>query len=144
MTHSFPTRRYSELKFVHELRPCNLDAGNKRNLAHVRLVDAPVPQRHIGTLHLVETDKVPERSKCLRTEHLEFIIVKDQGQLEPRKSEQQRSEEHTSELQSLMRISYAVFCLKKTNNKHVKTNKRSHTAYQNKSQRTSTIQNKIT
>src|SRR3546814_2174202 len=27
-----------------------------------------------------------------------------------------RSEEHTSELQSLMRISYAVFCLKKTKN----------------------------
>src|SRR3546814_4015259 len=27
-----------------------------------------------------------------------------------------RSEEHTSELQSLMRSSYAVFCLKKTNN----------------------------
>src|SRR3546814_9790472 len=27
-----------------------------------------------------------------------------------------RSEEHTSELQSLMRTSYAVFCLKKTNN----------------------------
>src|SRR3546814_3836266 len=27
-----------------------------------------------------------------------------------------RSEEHTSELQSLMRISYAVFCWKKTNN----------------------------
>src|SRR3546814_4188979 len=31
-----------------------------------------------------------------------------------------RSEEHTSELQSLMRISYAVFCLKK-NNKTTKT-----------------------
>src|SRR3546814_1153957 len=34
-----------------------------------------------------------------------------------------RSEEHTSELQSLMRISYAVFCLKKktyTNNSHIK------------------------
>src|SRR3546814_3211033 len=32
--------------------------------------------------------------------------------------ERERSEEHTSELQSLMRISYAVFCLrkKKTNN----------------------------
>src|SRR3546814_574128 len=29
-----------------------------------------------------------------------------------------RSEEHTSELQSLMRISYAVFCLKKTTNTH--------------------------
>src|SRR3546814_10630514 len=33
-----------------------------------------------------------------------------------------RSEEHTSELQSLMRISYAVFCLKKKNNKpHTKS-----------------------
>src|SRR3546814_6653803 len=31
----------------------------------------------------------------------------------------ERSEEHTSELQSLMRISYAVFCLKKKKNKHV-------------------------
>src|SRR3546814_8504959 len=30
-----------------------------------------------------------------------------------RKRERRRSEEHTSELQSLMRISYAVFCLKK-------------------------------
>src|SRR3546814_1163488 len=30
-----------------------------------------------------------------------------------------RSEEHTSELQSLMRISYAVFCLKKNNITHI-------------------------
>src|SRR3546814_1604604 len=30
-----------------------------------------------------------------------------------------RSEEHTSELQSLMRISYAVFCLKKTKHKSI-------------------------
>src|SRR3546814_2101729 len=36
---------------------------------------------------------------------------------------QDRSEEHTSELQSLMRISYAVFCLKKKKNKN---NKRTH------------------
>src|SRR3546814_1345657 len=33
-------------------------------------------------------------------------------------AEQVRSEEHTSELQSLMRISYAVFCLKKKKNQH--------------------------
>src|SRR3546814_7539925 len=38
-----------------------------------------------------------------------------------------RSEEHTSELQSLMRISYAVFCLKKKiNNKH---KQKTHTRY---------------
>src|SRR3546814_8156948 len=44
-----------------------------------------------------------------------------------------RSEEHTSELQSLMRISYAVFCLKKKNN--VMSNRRksstSQTTYRN-------------
>src|SRR3546814_5534553 len=37
-----------------------------------------------------------------------------------------RSEEHTSELQSLMRISYAVFCLKKKKNTNNKTRKRPH------------------
>src|SRR3546814_8179161 len=36
-----------------------------------------------------------------------------------------RSEEHTSELQSLMRISYAVFCLKKKNNTKNNTNQMS-------------------
>src|SRR3546814_2536168 len=35
-----------------------------------------------------------------------------------------RSEEHTSELQSLMRISYAVFCLKKKQIQHKQTNKK--------------------
>src|SRR3546814_6036652 len=45
------------------------------------------------------------------------ILIHELGADEYRR---QRSEEHTSELQSLMRISYAVFCLKKktqTNNK---------------------------
>src|SRR3546814_1340574 len=49
-----------------------------------------------------------------------------------------RSEEHTSELQSLMRISYAVFCLKKTKKKYkqqedntiqITTTPTSHTSY---------------
>src|SRR3546814_1055722 len=46
--------------------------------------------------------------------------------------EEYRSEEHTSELQSLMRISYAVFCLKKKKNnangtrQHTRTNKNEH------------------
>src|SRR3546814_5499336 len=35
-----------------------------------------------------------------------------------------RSEEHTSELQSLMRISYAVFCLKKKNKQYKHTERR--------------------
>src|SRR3546814_3102946 len=41
---------------------------------------------------------------------------------EPRTRSRTRSEEHTSELQSLMRISYAVFCLKKKKNNEKKVN----------------------
>src|SRR3546814_7172941 len=41
-----------------------------------------------------------------------------------------RSEEHTSELQSLMRISYAVFCLKKKKNT-INTNNNNPYTYQN-------------
>src|SRR3546814_5271600 len=37
-----------------------------------------------------------------------------------------RSEEHTSELQSLMRISYAVFCLKKKQKSHITKHKTHH------------------
>src|SRR3546814_5275939 len=41
----------------------------------------------------------------------------------------ERSEEHTSELQSLMRISYAVFCLKKKKTSH--TNETTHVRVKN-------------
>src|SRR3546814_2992475 len=44
----------------------------------------------------------------------EFLAVYDRGRF--------RSEEHTSELQSLMRISYAVFCLKKKKILYYNTN----------------------
>src|SRR3546814_6300504 len=40
-----------------------------------------------------------------------------------------RSEEHTSELQSLMRISYAVFCLKKKNNNKKTRKQQKHTRH---------------
>src|SRR3546814_9191882 len=43
----------------------------------------------------------------------DLVITGDPGVEKP----ETRSEEHTSELQSLMRISYAVFCLKKKKNK---------------------------
>src|SRR3546814_3155085 len=48
--------------------------------------------------------------------HRQFMQVFDQLAQLLDLSLQRRSEEHTSELQSLMRISYAVFCLKKKNN----------------------------
>src|SRR3546814_10792347 len=42
------------------------------------------------------------------------------SRLQQRRRPRPRSEEHTSELQSLMRISYAVFCLKKKTKKKTK------------------------
>src|SRR3546814_1949812 len=42
-----------------------------------------------------------------------FALVSDPNHRSAAMGEPDRSEEHTSELQSLMRISYAVFCLKK-------------------------------
>src|SRR3546814_5394623 len=47
-----------------------------------------------------------------------LIIASDKG-LAGAYNSNVRSEEHTSELQSLMRISYAVFCLKNKKKKHI-------------------------
>src|SRR3546814_3390491 len=47
-----------------------------------------------------------------------------------------RSEEHTSELQSLMRISYAVFCLKKKKLQHTHINKKKHIQHSKRKQTT--------
>src|SRR3546814_4605685 len=44
---------------------------------------------------------------------LAIIALSNAGIVVPHPATKVRSEEHTSELQSLMRISYAVFCLKK-------------------------------
>src|SRR3546814_4135184 len=49
----------------------------------------------------------------------DILAVRVAGEIKRRDG---RSEEHTSELQSLMRISYAVFCLKKKKNKKAQTN----------------------
>src|SRR3546814_7414573 len=56
---------------------------------------------------------------CLRPSHEWHVTLRgllNPTVVYPSPMHQRRSEEHTSELQSLMRISYAVFCLKKTNN----------------------------
>src|SRR3546814_7860836 len=68
-----------------------------------------------GTLRangLVETEIICQVSSRL---------VVNKAALKTKSVEIKRSEEHTSELQSLMRNSYAVFCLKKKKNKyHIK------------------------
>src|SRR3546814_10516596 len=88
--------------------------GALRRLA--RLPDATQPalphaeRRHsdldIGILGFLRNDALPVRKRAVGYDHRArrhdlFLL------------QHHRSEEHTSELQSLMRISYAVFCLKK-------------------------------
>src|SRR3546814_10621323 len=51
--------------------------------------------------------------EALRRGHSVTAIARNTAKIGDRAGVVSRSEEHTSELQSLMRISYAVFCLKK-------------------------------
>src|SRR3546814_2470297 len=73
---------------------------------------------------IVETDQHRRQAVQRRAHDVEAARDRQMRQIQalgaaPRKmriAPQQRSEEHTSELQSLMRISYDVFCLKKKQN----------------------------
>src|SRR3546814_7391592 len=58
--------------------------------------------------------QIPDR---IRIKGIASIIPEEDVEIRrwPRVAGRERSEEHTSELQSLMRISYAVFCLTKKN-----------------------------
>src|SRR3546814_4012804 len=60
-------------------------------------------------------EKPIRRNSSLALERLRGIVdqLEQEGRRQLPTERELRSEEHTSELQSLMRISYAVFCLKK-------------------------------
>src|SRR3546814_6458324 len=86
-------------------RPCRSGAPSR----------APVGQR-VGIAVLVAADVVDLGIEPLG------VVIPDQNAhraalRDDALNDAARSEEHTSELQSLMRTSYAVFCLKKQNNK---------------------------
>src|SRR3546814_7053108 len=86
---------------------CHVVGGTKRVRVertvrrHVRIV----PWRRLARWGQDKSCSAPKRSCELR------FVDRRAWELRYRT----RSEEHTSELQSLMRISYAVFCLKKKN-----------------------------
>src|SRR3546814_7157800 len=113
MTHSFPTRRSSDLRTRLQQqarqRGTSLLAGRQQAATAQACArrQLHVPQRRIDADGRRGIDATPEPQILDRTE----LQVETIAMAEPVR---QRSEEHTSELQSLMRISYAVFCLKKT------------------------------
>src|SRR3546814_4504427 len=84
------------------------------------LLNRPPPSFDTG--HLIEANSGPEAALASGP-----FSIDSRSEMQQRPGRfsvpvsARRSEEHTSELQSLMRISYAVFCLKKKNN-HTKIN----------------------
>src|SRR3546814_2802385 len=98
MTHSFPTRRSSDLIAKAPFQSCRTQIVVVQCGDHANTGMCPdvAPQPEAGQDSLAEQDTT---DSCI--------------QQRPIDETSRRSEEHTSELQSLMRISYAVFCLKK-------------------------------
>src|SRR3546814_6385577 len=65
---------------------------------------------------LREDNRAIFRAASRASKAADFVLAFGDAEESDTTDTERRSEEHTSELQSLMRISYAVFCLKKTNN----------------------------
>src|SRR3546814_8231358 len=106
LTPSFPTRRSSDLLVIDHLcrnraccNPAHMEAVTRaENLR--RGVVAKLTPAQVNEIRALKGSGLTHREIGLR-----FDVS-------------QRSEEHTSELQSLMRISYAVFCLEKKKTKN--------------------------
>src|SRR3546814_8472146 len=88
------------------LRANALAVGLKRGKLiledHLGIIEQPADQRRLAVVHRSAGDEAQQRLVLMDFEILIDVL-----------GNERRSEEHTSELQSLMRISYAVFCLKK-------------------------------
>src|SRR3546814_2231426 len=93
---------------------------------HIRgLIKGEFPACRVAGLHQL---RLQTEGICLMSERLGFwpAAQNDDTQFGPVMTHKwHRSEEHTSELQSLMRISYAVFCLNKnTQNNYTEKKKK--------------------
>src|SRR3546814_9012622 len=82
----------------------------------------------LGAATVIPESSLAEAIRCMGNHNISALPVVDrdgelhglisEGDFFRKATDSFRSEEHTSELQSLMRISYAVFCLKKKNKTH--------------------------
>src|SRR3546814_4285270 len=88
------------------------DSGRKDRLSASRL-NHPDKGTMSGTAMTLRSGPRPADSSANTRRAWRLLTVRISVFSEPDPESPPRSEEHTSELQSLMRISYAVFCLKK-------------------------------
>src|SRR3546814_8582087 len=106
MIHSFPPRRSSDLSFTNILRGARPIAGLPCGFEFCEAGEIVLRRRACG-----QAVGMSERGGDV------FAFGEFAGDEPDAQRRHSRSEEHTSELQSLMRISYAVFCLKKKKHK---------------------------
>src|SRR3546814_7863781 len=108
MTHSFPTRRSSDL--WDNLSPAaraERSSSKRLEFEQMSLTQQSALKARIAERRArAGLDELDQYCAWLRSIPADEFVA--------RSLDRKRSEEHTSELQSLMRISYAVLCLKKT------------------------------
>src|SRR3546814_10664278 len=148
MTHPFPTRRASDLISQGAAEVClegiqkanekgitvSCDLNFRKNLwKYGKAASEVMPDLVAGCDVILGNEEDAEKVFGIHPEGADVTSghVEAEGyesvcrQMMKRFPRAKRSEEHTSELQSLMRISYAAFCLKKNNNQHTtRTNKK--------------------
>src|SRR3546814_1476848 len=106
MTHSFPTRRASDRQERLQDVPISITAISAEKIESAQISQGSDLIRLVPTLNVQQSSTGPGQSYSLRGIRTGVITYFNEVPTP-------RSEEHTSELQSLMRISYAVFCLTK-------------------------------
>src|SRR3546814_1419041 len=91
-----------------------LDAGHRLGL-ELRIADRQrlVNDQHVGLDVHLHRERQPQHHARAVSAYRLVDVIADLGKA--------RSEEHTSELQSLMRISYAVFCLQNNTSQSYKS-----------------------
>src|SRR3546814_2997379 len=90
---------------------CSSDLLGWRTVANIAGVDAPPPLAGSDSFQDNNSGRV---GNVLNAPDRKASLWQFSGMHKTTVSRRMRSEEHTSELQSLMRITYAVFCLKHT------------------------------
>src|SRR3546814_21131850 len=108
----FPTRRSSDLGILRDRMLTNMTEAEWDAVIQVHLKGTFAPSRHAAAYWREQSKEGNEvDGRIINTSSPSGLY----GNV--------RSEEHTSELQSLMRISYAVFCLKKKKSKLIQNTK---------------------
>src|SRR3546814_7915370 len=107
----YTTRFRSRSKRRFRLHRCLLGSPASAYAQSLRTLAVQVATRRARSGVVLVTSALPEEGKSSLAGALAVCAAQATGK-------RVRSEEHTSELQSLMRISYAVFCLKKKRTKH--------------------------